>query len=66
MDRVVIKILMVVAAKCSENLHRLKGQGSPAMTINWGLVDPKLHPNRSAAKGKLVNIPAPLMDYVRS
>ncbi len=54
-----MRILVGVAAKCGENPHRRRGQGSSAMFVSRGLVGPKAFPNRGRSKGKQVNIPAP-------
>ena len=64
MDLSETRILLIVAAKLSENLSRLKGKGSSATIISRGLVDPKTYPNRSTPKGNQVNIPEP-WKYVR-
>ena len=60
-DRFVIKILVVVGSKWSENLHRWKGKGSLAMQISQGLADPNRDRNWLSGKGKLVNIPVLLL-----
>src|SRR5256886_17500089 len=46
-----MRILGVVAAKCGENPHRRRGQGSLAMLVSRGLVGPKCSPNRRTRKG---------------
>ena len=61
MDRAVVKILVLVTAFIGENPIHLKHTVSFATLVSGGLGDPKLHANHSAAKGKLVNIPAPDM-----
>ena len=38
-----------------------RAKGSLAMFVSRGLVDPKVSLNKKTPKGKLVNIPAPLM-----
>ena len=62
MDRVETKILVAVAAKSGENPDRRKGQGSSAMFVSRGSVDPKTYLNRSTPNGKQVNIPVPFND----
>ncbi len=46
-----MRILGGVAAKCGENPHRRRGQGSSAMLVSRGLVGPKCSPNRRTRKG---------------
>ena len=59
MDHSGTKILAIVAPKFSENLNRRRGQGSSAMIVSRGLVDPKSYRNSNTTKGKQVNIPVP-------
>ena len=62
MDRAVVKILVLVTAFIGENPIHLKHTVSFATLVSGGLGDPKPQANHhSAAKGKLVNIPAPDM-----
>ena len=60
MDRIRMRILVVVAAKNGENPFSRRGKGSSTMFVSRGLVDPKGSLNRGLRKGKQVNIPAPL------
>jgi hypothetical protein len=59
MDRIRMRILVVVAAKNGENPFSRRGKGSSTMFVSRGLVDPKVILNRDYRKGKQVNIPAP-------
>ena len=61
MDRVAGKILVLVTAYMGENPIHLKHTGFFATLVSGDLGDPKPQANHLAAKGKLVNIPAPDM-----
>ena len=56
-DRVGMKILVIVGTEQSESLCHRKGKGSLAMQFSQGLVDPNRVHRLNSGKGKLVNIP---------
>ena len=55
------KILALVTANMSENLIHRKHKVFFATLVSGELGDPKVQANHHAPKGKLVNIPAPVM-----
>ena len=59
MDRFAEKILVLVTAYMGENPMHRKHTGFFATIVSGELGDPKRRANHLAAKGKLVNIPAP-------
>ena len=59
MDRVVVKILVLVTAYIGKNPIHRKHTGFFATLVSGQLGDPKMQANHHASKGKLVNIPAP-------
>ena len=63
-DRMEIRILVVVGSKQLENSCHRKSNGSLTMSISQGVVGPNQAPSRSCEKGKTVNIPL-LSMYVR-
>ena len=56
MDRIAVKILVLVTAYNGENPLRRKHKVFLAMIVSWELADPKRAANYSRAKGKSVNI----------
>ena len=61
MDRAIGKILVLVTSYMGENPIHRKHKVFFATLVSGELVDPKPDANHNQAKGKLVNIPAPLM-----
>ena len=59
MDCAAEKILVLVTANIGENPIHRKHTGFFATLVSGELGDPKPQANHHAAKGKLVNIPAP-------
>lgn len=59
MDRAIGNILVLVTSLMGENPIHRKHTSFFATLVSGELGDPKLHANDTAAKGKLVNIPAP-------
>lgn len=61
MDHVIVKILVLVTSYMGENPMHRKHKVFFATLVSGELGDPKNDANHNRSKGKLVNIPAPML-----